>query len=441
MDEFKQRRAKLAQSLSNDSIALVFGAKLQHRNSDVEYFFRQNSDFYYLTGFTEPNAVMVLTKDGKGQVTYILFNQPNDPTAEIWNGKRAGQIGAVRSFGADEAHDIAAINQIMPGLFANKKTIYYALGISAPFEAEIQDWLKEAKRIINLKSRSEAQSIKYVPDTMVDLAEFIHAARLFKSPQEIENMRKAAEISAAAHKLLMENCKPGLMEYQLEAMFSYHCLYNGCRGLAYNSIVAGGDNACILHYVTNDQVIKDGDLVLVDAGGEYNYYAADITRTFPANGKFTPAQRAIYELVLQAQLAGIAQVKPGNKWDSVQNVMLEIMVKGLVDLGIMQGEVDQLIADQSYKQFYMHSSGHWLGMDVHDVGEYKINAKWRAFEPGMVLTVEPGIYIAPTSKGVDAKWLGIGVRIEDDILVTDNGNEVLSILAPKQVADIERATM
>jgi Xaa-Pro aminopeptidase len=299
-------------------------------------------------------------------------------------------------------------------------------------------WLNVARHNFHFKSRLEPQSVLQVPSILIDILPLISEARLFKCPVEIEYMRRAAQISALAHKRLMEQCRPGQMEYQLEAWFNAYCLENGCRGLAYNSIVASGNNSCTLHYVANDQAIKNNDLILVDAGGEYNYYAADITRTYPANGKFTKEQRQIYELVLRAQLAGIDQVKPGNRWNSVQDTMVKIITTGLLELGILKGDLQQLLTTKAHRQFYMHSSGHWLGMDVHDVGDYKVDGNWRTFEPGMVLTVEPGIYIHNSTKNIDSKWLGIGIRIEDDLLVTSNGNEVLSSLAPKQIAEIER---
>ena len=436
MEEFKSRRINLAAQLPNNSIAILNSAQTKIRNGDVEFAFRQNSDFYYLTGFREPEAVMVLIKDKESKVKYILFNRANNPDAEIWNGKRAGQYGACKDYAADESFDIATIETVMPTLIENKTAIYTSIGTNKCFEKRIANWLKIVKQKV-YKSTGSA------PDRIIDLLPLIHEMRLFKSPQEIEFMRKAAEISAAAHLKLMQVCKPGLMEYQLEAVFNEHCLQNGCRGLAYNSIVAGGENACILHYTENDQPLKDGDLVLVDAGGEFNYYAADITRTFPVSGKFSFEQRQIYALVLQAQLAGIEQVRPGNVWDSVQEVMVKIIIDGLLELGILRGEASQLIKENAHRKFYMHGSGHWLGLDVHDAGSYKHSTGkekegWRKFEAGMVLTVEPGIYIAHNS-GVDQKWLGIGIRIEDDVLVTKSGNEVLSKHAPKSIDEIERA--
>jgi len=278
------------------------------------------------------------------------------------------------------------------------------------------------------------------PNTLIDLLPILYELRLIKSAQEIEFMRKAATISAAGHTKLMQNCQAEQFEYQLEAMFNEHCLQAGCRGLAYGSIVASGNNGCTLHYTANDQRLKKGDLVLVDAGGEYNYYAADITRTFPVGGKFSPEQRQIYDLVLQAQLAGIERVRPGNIWSQVDEVVIKIIVAGLLDLGILSGKPQDIITNKEYKKFYMHGSGHWLGLDVHDVGQYKLKGEWRKFEPGMVLTVEPGIYISQDS-GAEKKWLGIGVRIEDDVLVTETGNDVLSKDAPKQIDEIERAAV
>lgn len=440
MDEYLLRRSNLAEQMCNESIAIVPGAELQSRNSDTEYPFRQNSDFYYLTAFCEPYALMALCKDNKGVVTFILFNQASDPAAEVWTGKRAGQGGACKIYKANESYDIATIDEVMPSLFANKQTIYYPLGVDDDFDLKILKWLKSSKSNLSRKNIANT-TVAFIPNTLIDVLPLIHELRLFKSEQEIADMRRAAEISAHGHIKLMQLCKAGQMEYQLEAMFNAHCLHSGCRSLAYGSIVAGGNNGCTLHYVANDQVLKDGDLVLVDAGGEYNYYASDITRTFPVSGKFTQEQKQIYNIVLQAQLAGIEQIKPGNTVNQVQDAILEVIVRGLLELGILKGNVKQLISSQEYKKYYMHSSGHWLGLDTHDVGRYKINNQWRKFKPGMVLTVEPGIYIANDTLNINQKWLGIGVRIEDDVLVTKKGYEVLSHHAPKQIEEIESAML
>lgn len=441
MDEYLARRNKVAAQMRSDSIAILPGANIQSRNSDSEYPFRQNSDFYYLTNFSEPCALMALCKDGNGTVSFTLFNQARNPDLEVWTGKRAGQDGACKIYNADAAYDIETIDSVMPELFANKQVIYYPLGVDHTFDLKILKWLQDSKSRLLSKNSTATAAVSFVPDSLVDVLPFIHELRLYKSDLEIEYMRKAAQISAAAHLKLMQECKAGQFEYQLEAIFNAHCLQFGCRSLAYNSIVAGGNNACTLHYVANDQLLCDGDLVLIDAGGEYNNYAADITRTFPVNGKFSDTQKQIYNIVLEAQLAGIAQIKPGNTINKVQEVMVEIIVKGLLKIDILQGDAKQLIKDQAYRKYYMHSSGHWLGLDTHDVGKYKLNNQWRKFQPGMVLTVEPGIYISKDFNEVDPKWHGIGVRIEDDILVTKNGHEVLSCNAPKKIEEIELAAL
>lgn len=441
MEEFLARRIKLAAYMQNNSIALLPSGKTQFRNSSVEYQFRQDSDFYYLTGFVEPNAFMALSKNDQGEVDFILFNRANDAYDEIWHGKRVGQDDACKIYNADMSYDIGQIDEVLPGLLADKKIIYYPLAGSKNLDMQVTSWLRAAKHKNFAKKYKERSNAEYLPDTLVDLMPFIYELRLIKSPQEIEFMRQAAEISAQAHLKLMQNTKPGQMEYQLEATFNEYCLYAGCRGFAYSAIVAGGNNSCTLHYTANDKPLVAGDLVLVDAGGEYNYYASDITRTFPVNGKFSPEQKLIYELVLDAQLAGISKIRPGNTYDLVQVAILEVIVNGLIKLGIMQGDAKQIIQNKEYTKFYMHGSGHWLGLDVHDPSKYRFNNKWRKFEPGMVLTVEPGIYIANTITDIDVKWHGIGVRIEDDVLVTKKGHEVLSNGAPKTVDEIERAAI
>lgn len=415
-NEYIARRKKLSGLLPAASIVLLPGAKIQYRNADAEYPFRQNSDFYYLTGFSEPDAFLVIRKDGDNKLKYILFNLPHDPEAEIWSGKRIGQDEACKTYAADEAYVVDQMQPVVSKLLQDMQHIY------CPKDFDLSAW-------------------DNIPESVVNVLPLIHEMRLIKSAIEISELRKAAQISAQAHNQLLQACHPGVFEYQLEAMFTGYCMQEGCRALAYTPIVASGNNACTLHYVENTKKIADKELVLIDAGGEFNNYAADITRTIPANGKFSVEQRAIYELVLAAQLRGIEQVKPGNTWNKVQEGMLQVIVQGLVELGIMQGEVDQLIKDKAYRKFYMHSSGHWLGLDVHDAGTYQIEEKWRKFVPGMVLTVEPGIYISKGCDGVAEKWHGIGVRIEDDILVTDGGNEVLSQDAIKQVIDIENAAV
>ncbi len=435
MEQFLARRKRLAERLQNNSVVILPANKPKLRTSSAHYPFRQNNDFFYLTGYKEADAVMVFSKDHTGNIKYVLFNKTKDPIVEIWDGKIIGQDEACKVYLADEAYPLNVIDAELPKYLVGKETLYYPIGLDQDFDLNILEWINSAKKNAPSKGYKSAA----VTPSLQDILPLVHELRVLKDPEEIAAMRKAALISAQAHLKLMQVVKPGLMEYQLEAVFNEYCLSAGCRDSAYQAIVAGGNNACTLHYVLNDQQLKAGDLVLVDAGGEYEYYAADITRTFPVSGKFTDAQRQIYTLVLAAQTAGIEQVKPGNTFESIQDVMVEIIVTGLVELGIMHGTVKDLIAKGAYKKFYMHSSGHWLGLDVHDPGLYRVDNHSRKLQPGMVLTVEPGIYISNTFQDIDSQWLGIGVRIEDDILVTAQGHEVLSSAAPKTIAEIESA--
>jgi Xaa-Pro aminopeptidase len=428
-EELKQRRLRLFAEMQPSSIAILPGAQTQWRNSDTEYPFRQSSSFYYLTGFCEPDAVAVLSKDKAGQTEYILFCKVSHPEEEIWTGPRIGIKGAREIYGANRSFDIEELNERMPELIANNSQFFYTLAQDAAFDKKMLVWVRE----ISAKTRKSGS----VPKSWVDIKSVLDRLRLKKSSYEIGLMQKAASISANAHLELMKKCRPGIFEYQLEAEFLYYCHSKGVREMAYNSIVGGGNNACVLHYNQNDQELKAGDLVLVDAGCEYQYYAADITRTFPVSGKFTDQQRAIYELVLKSQMTAINLIRPGVAWDALQAVIVEIITKGLLELGLLKGELSTLLEKKAYQPFYMHSSGHWLGIDVHDVGEYKVNGKPILFEPGMVLTVEPGIYIAGNQNNIDKVWWGIGVRIEDDVLVTETGHEVLSKEVPKTVAEIE----
>ena len=437
MKEYVSRRKAFSQRLDTNSVAILPSANLQFRNSDTEWPFRQSSDFYYLTGFREPNALCVFEKTEDGQVKFLLFNQTKDPTAEIWTGRRVGQQGACEEYGCDEAYPIEQADEKIPELFIDKKVVYFPIGNDEALDTKVNRWLKRTKTLARQKARSLGQKIKCVPDTLQDILPLIHELRLFKTPQEIDLMKTAAQISADAHRQLMQLCQPDMMEYQLEASFAHYCQQAGCRSMAYMSIVGGGNNACILHYTANEMPLKAGELVLIDAGGEYQYYAADITRTFPVNGKFTEPQRKIYELVLKSQEAGIKQVKPGNTFNQVQEVILEVLVEGLIELGLLSGTVEKLIQEKAYEKFYMHNSGHWLGLDVHDAGSYKKAGLWRAFEPNMVLTVEPGLYLSEDMTDIDEQWRGIGVRIEDDVLVTKTGHEILSKDVVKTVAEIE----
>lgn len=434
MSEFAQRRTKLGQAMQNNSVAILQGAKLQLRTSSAHYAFRQNNDFYYLTGFDEPDALCLLCKDSNGTLTYILFSSANDPEKEVWDGKKIGQVDACKIYGADFAYNIENIDEKLPQYLQCIACVYYPVGLDKEFDSQIIAWLNITKR--NAYKNRKAYKL---PPVLQDVLSLVHELRVIKSAKEIELMHKAASISAQAHFKLMQAKKVGLYEYQLEAIFNEYCLYAGARASAYNAIVAGGKNACTLHYIANDKQLKSGDLVLIDAGCEYANYASDITRTIPVNGKFTEPQRQIYELVLAAQMAGIAQVKPGNRFDEVQKAILEVMVAGMVELGLLRGNVKKLIEEHAYDKFYMHSSGHWLGLDVHDPGLHRINNQSRKLEPGMVLTVEPGIYIKEDMDGIHPKWLGIGVRIEDDVVVTQDGCKVLSADVPKTIAEIENA--
>jgi Xaa-Pro aminopeptidase len=428
MSEYAKRRKQLLQKIGPKGIAILTSAPVYYRNGDSDHAFRQQSDLYYLTGFSEPDAVAILVPKRK-EGEFILFNRVRDRDKEIWDGLRAGQEGARKDFNADQAFPFSDLEKMLPELLEKREQIHYPIGLDKKFDKIILSAMNKVRG----KIRNGMQS----PLSVVDLTETIHEMRLIKSPAEISLMRKAAQISAAAHVRAMQFCKPGVTEYQLEAEIMHEFQRNGARYAAYNCIIGSGANSCILHYTNNDQVIKKNDVVLIDAGAEYQLYAADITRTFPASGRFTDEQRAIYELVLKSQLAGIKAVKPGASWPSVQDAIVKIITTGLVELGILKGNVKDLIEKQAYFPFYMHKSGHWLGLDVHDVGRYKINGKWRTLKPGMVLTVEPGIYISADLPGVHKRWHNIGVRIEDDILVTPSGCDVLSRDVPKSVKEIE----
>jgi len=426
--EMKRRRKELMAHMEPDSIALLASAAPKIRNNDAEYQYRQNSDFYYLTGFTEQQAVLALIP-GRKQGEVILFCQEKDKLKELWNGIMMGPDGAKEQLLVDDAFPIADINDIVPGLIEGRERVYYAMGRDSQFDQQVMDWVNVV--------RSHTRQGVHPPGEFLVLDHLLHEQRLIKSSKEVKLMQKAAEISAEAHKRAMVSCRPGVKEFQLEAELLHEFYRSGSRAPAYNSIVASGENACILHYDVNDAEIKDGDLVLIDAGCEYAYYASDITRTFPANGKFSPEQKAIYDIVLRANHAAIDVVRPGVAWDEPHNVSVKIITAGLIKLGLIKGPLGQAIKQDSYRDFYMHKVGHWLGMDVHDVGDYRIDGDWRLLEPGMVTTIEPGIYIAPDNRKVAKKWRGIGVRIEDDVLVTRNDPKVLSKNAPKEVGEIE----
>lgn len=427
--EYARRRRELMNLMGDNAVAVIAAAPERPRNRDVHHPYRQDSDFYYLTGFPEPDAVLVLVP-GREQGETILFCRNRDPEREVWDGPRAGQDGACERYGADDAFPVDDIDDILPGLLEGKERLYCTMGRDADFDQAILGWVNQV--------RTRARGGARAPGELVALEVPLHEMRLIKSTPEIEQMRRAAQVSAAAHRRAMAACSPGMPEYALEAEFQYvFRQHNGSP--AYPPIVGGGRNGCILHYVDNADRLRDGDLVLIDAGVELDCYASDITRTFPVNGRFSGEQRAVYEIVLAAQEAAIQAVQPGDHWNRPHEVALGVLVRGLVDLGLLEGDPDALIEDGAYRPFFMHRTGHWLGMDVHDVGDYRIDGQWRVMEPGMVVTVEPGLYIADSIPDVDPRWHNIGVRIEDDVAVTSSGYDVLSAGVPKTVAAVEAA--
>lgn len=427
--DFKSRRDRLAQQMGNNSIAVIATRAEMYRNRDADYKYRADSSFYYLTGFAEPEAVAVIETFAEGEAyRYSLFCRERNREMEIWNGYRAGLEGAVEIYTADVAYAIDTLDDQIIEKLLNKQRLYYRIGQQAEFDAKVSQWMQKA----------DAQQRRggAAPAELMQLDRIVDEMRVIKSTQEIELMQIASNISAAAHTRAMQTVKPEMMEYALEAELNYVFGQNGCVS-SYNSIVGGGENACILHYVENNKRLNAGDLVLIDAACEYEFYASDITRTFPVNGKFSPEQEALYNIVLEAQLAAIDATRIGNHYKYPHEVAVKILTQGLVDLGLLSGCVDELIEDEAYRQFFMHGTGHWLGMDVHDVGAYKHGEDWREYQEGMVVTVEPGLYVAPDDETVDAKWRGIGIRIEDDIVVTKGEPLILTKNVVKTVEDIE----
>ncbi len=424
---YRIRRQQLAKALPSNAIAIIPGAQEVIRNGDAHYRFRQDSDFYYLTGFDEPDALLVLTSGELGES--ILFNRIRVPSEELWTGPRLGQERAISSLNVDKAYSIDAFSTMLPELLLEKEAIYFPFTRAPAYEKMILEAWGKVK--------GKVRQGKMVPEILRDIAPLIGEMRVFKDSDELLLMREAARISTAGHLRMMQRCRALETEYELEAEFLYEVMRHGCRAVAYDSIVASGENACVLHYTANNQPLLRDQLVLIDAGGEYQHYASDITRTIPANGRFLGEQRAIYELVLKAQQAGIAMIKPGLLWPEIQEIMVRVLTEGLIDLNLLQGSRDTLIEQQAYKSFYMHSSGHWLGLDVHDAGTYKHQGTWRALQPGMVLTVEPGLYLSSLVVPEDSPWRGIGVRIEDDILVTEHGYENLTAKLPVEMDEIE----
>ncbi|MEW5770733.1 MAG: aminopeptidase P N-terminal domain-containing protein [Pseudomonadota bacterium] len=421
----RARRARLLKTLG-EGVLILATAPEAIRNRDAHYPYRFDSHFYYLTAFPEPEAVLVLVAGKRPR--QILFCREKNEEREIWDGFRFGPRAAKAAFGFDAAYPYDELDKRLPKLLENQPRVAYAFGADAAWDARVMGWINTV--------RGRARAGVTAPATLSDAHALVDAMRLVKDAHEVGLMQRAADISARAHLAAMRACRPGKGEWEIEAELLRAFRQEGCQAPAYTSIVAGGANACVLHYVSNDQPLRDGDLLLIDAAGEYHGYAADITRTFPVNGRFSAAQRDAYELVLAAQLAAIDAVRPGNTFNAPHEAALRVLTQGMVDLKLLSGEVDGLIESEAYKRFYMHRTGHWLGLDVHDAGEYKQGGEWRKLEPGMALTVEPGLYIRPAAD-VPTALHNIGIRIEDDVVVTDAGCRVLTAGVPKAVKDIE----
>jgi Xaa-Pro aminopeptidase len=426
--EFARRRQHLMALMEPDSIAIVPAAREQVRSRDTEYPFRQDSDFHYLSGFGESGAVMVLVP-GREHGEFVMFCRERDPERELWLGRRLGPQGACEHYGADDAFPIGDIDDILPGLIEGRERVYYSMGRSAEFDRQVMTWVN------SIRARESSGAVP--PGELTDLDHMLHDLRLIKSAAELRLLRRAGEITAAAHCRAMRYCRPGVYEYQLEAEILHEFAMAGARQPAYPSIVGGGANACIMHYIDNAARLRRGDLVLIDAGCEWQGYAADVTRTFPVNGRFSRRQRALYDVVLAAQAAAIDAIRPGHHWNQPHDATVEVITEGLVALGLLKGRVSSLIRKGAYREFYMHRAGHWLGLDVHDVGDYRVGEEWRLLEPGMVLTVEPGLYVSPDNTRVPPQWRGVGIRIEDDVAVTAQGCELLTDGVPRSAEEIE----
>lgn len=409
------------------AVIIVRAAGQKVRNRDAQYPYRQDSDFLYLSGFSEHDAMMVLLPMG-GAGQSILFCRQRDPEREMWDGRIVGVESAVEDFGFDAAYPVSEVTRRLPRMLRGRERIYYDLGKDKEFDQVLIAWMNEFRA----KTRKKFQA----PDEIIALDHSLHEMRLFKSRTEITAMRKSARIASRAHKRAMQVCKPGMNEAEIHAELIHTFISHQCEA-SYVPIVGGGANACVLHYVANRDTLNDGDLLLIDAGAEYDGYASDITRTFPINGKFSGPQRDLYELVLEAQLKAIDEVRAGNPWSQVHETAVEVATSGMIDMGILKGGLNEALEEEHFKDYYVHNTGHWLGLDVHDVGEYEIDGHSRVLEPGMVLTVEPGIYIPPNAMAVDETWRGMGIRIEDNVVVTRKEADVLTSDTYKTVAEIE----
>lgn len=407
-------------------IVVLPAAPERVRSRDTHFEYRQSSDLHYLTGFPEPEAVAVLVP-GRSQGQYLLFCRERDAQREMWDGKRAGPDGAVADYGCDDAFPITDIDEILPNLMEQSERVFYSMGVDSDFDQRLLGWINT----LNAKRHSV-----HAPSEIVSLDHLLHEMRLFKSRAESSLMARSAKIAVAAHKRAMRACRPGMMEYELEAEFLHEFRRHGAT-CSYAPIVAGGVNACILHYIDNNATLEDGDLVLIDAGCELELYASDITRTFPVGGEYTEPQRELCEIVYEANQAATAAVQPGNHWDDPHDAAVKVVTRGLRDLGLISGRLPTLIREHAYRDYFMHRTGHWLGLDVHDVGDYKIDDQWRLLEPGMAMTIEPGIYVGGGARGKAKRWKGIGIRIEDDVVVTKNGPRVLTSGLPAAADEVE----
>lgn len=419
--------AEFMRRMDQKSVAIIPGAREATRSNDTQYRFRQDSDFYYLTGFEEPEAIAVIAP--AHEHPYTLFVRPRDPEREIWDGRRAGVEGAKNEYGADESFPIAEFDQKLHEILDGAQNLYYRLGVNTARDNTI---IQEIARMRALNRKPI-----HPPQTIVDPATIIHEMRVLKTPEELELMQRAADIAAEAHCAAMKSVRAGMKEYEVEALIEQIFRKQGAAAPAYTSIIGAGPNATVLHYINNDGELRDGELLLIDAGAEYKGYASDITRTFPINGRYSKAQREIYDLVLKAQMSCVEMVRPGTTHDELKKHSIEVLTEGMVELGLLKGDPEELIKEKKYEQFYMHGLGHMLGIDVHDVGQYYFDKESRALEAGVVMTVEPGIYINPNTNDIPEQYLGIGVRIEDDVLCTADGPRVLTTKVPKQAEEIE----
>lgn len=428
MQVYRERRNRLLDQLTH-GIAVIATAPMRPRNRDSYYPYRFDSYFYYLTGFEEPEAVLVVVAENQqGNAEQILFCRDKNLEREIWDGFRYGPDAACERFKFDSTYPISRLDEMMPKLLANQSTVYTMIGQDPAWDAQITGWVNRV--------REQTRSGITAPDTLADVRKILDEMRLFKDEYELTLIRQAAKIAVDAHRRAMKHANPGLFEYEIEAELIHEFRRQGALAPAYTPIVAGGANTCVLHYIENNMRLQSGDLLLIDAGCEYGGYASDITRTFPINGRFTAVQRDLYQLVLSAQDAAIEAVQPGHTWDDPHQAALTVLVQGFIDLGLCQGSVEGIIESEDYKRFYMHRTGHWLGLDVHDAGEYKQAGAWRELKPGMLLTVEPGCYIRPADNIPNHFWNN-GIRIEDDVLITTEGHEVLTAAAPKTIVEIE----